>query len=60
MFYDVNGAYSSFFQKIMSIIDKIVSYKNKRIKGNTFFDSKVLEKLNTREKLFMKQIKSYR
>ena len=42
------------FQKIMTVIDKIATYRNKRIKGNTqkCFDSKVLEKLNAREKLF--------
>ena len=38
---DVNFAYSNFFQKTMTVIDKIASYRNKRIKGNTqkWFDS---------------------
>ena len=34
-FDDVNFAYSNFFQKIMTVIDKIAPYRNKRIKGNT-------------------------
>ena len=44
----------------MTVIDKIAPYRNKRIKGNTqkWFDSKVLEKLNTRDKLFKKFKKS--
>ena len=38
---DVNFAYSNFFQKTMTVIDKIASYRNKRIMGNTqkWFDS---------------------
>ena len=53
---DVNEAYSNFFQKLMTIIDKISPYKSKRVKGNTQkrFDGKVLEKLNLRKKLFKK------
>ena len=44
----------------MTVIDKIAPYRNKRIKGNTqkWFDSKVLEKLNSRDKLFKKFKKS--
>ena len=44
----------------MTVIDKIAPYRNKRIKGNTqkWFDSKVLEKLNTRDKLLKKFKKS--
>ena len=34
-FDDVNFAYSNFFQKIMTVIDKIAPCRNKRIKGNT-------------------------
>ena len=58
-FDDVNGTYSSFFQKIMTVIDKIDSYRNKQIKRNTqkWFDSKVLEKLNSRDKHFKKSKK---
>ena len=57
---DVNVAYSNFIQRIMTVIDKIVPHKNKRIKGNTqkWFDRKVLEKLNVRDKLFKKFKKS--
>ena len=55
-FDDVNGALCNFFQKITTVIDKIAPYRNKRIKVNTqkWFDSKVLEKLNARDKLFKK------
>ena len=40
----------------MTAIDKIIPYQNKRIKGTTqkWFDSKVLEKLNARDKFFKK------
>ena len=40
----------------MTAIDKITPYQNKRIKGTTqkWFDSKVLEKLNARDKFFKK------
>ena len=57
---DVNGAYSNFFQKLMTAIDKIAPYKSKRVKGNTqkCFDGEVLEKLNLRNKLFKKFKKS--
>ena len=47
-FGDVNEAYSNFFHKLMTVIDKIAPYKSKRVKGNTqkWFDAEVLEKLN--------------
>ena len=59
-FGDVNEAYSNFFQKLMTVIDKIAPYKSKRVKGNTqkWFDGEVLEKLNLRNKLFKKFKKS--
>ena len=59
-FGDVNEAYSNFFQKLMTVIYKIAPYKSKRVKGNTqkWFDGEVLEKLNLRNKLFMKFKKS--
>ena len=49
-----------FFHKLMTVIDKITPYKSKRVKGNTqkWFDGKVLEKLNLRNKLFKKFKKS--
>ena len=55
-FGDVNEAYSNFFQKLMTVIDKIAPYKSKRVKGNTqkWFAGEVLEKLNLRNKLFKK------
>ena len=57
---DVNSAYSNFFRKIMTVIDKIAPYRNKRINGNTqkWFDGEVFEKLNARDKLFKKFKKS--
>ena len=57
---DVNEAYSNFFQKLMTVIDKIAPCKSKRVKGNTqkWFDGEVLEKLNLRNKLFNKFKKS--
>ena len=57
---DVNEAYSNFFQKLMTVIDKIVSYKSKRVKGNTqkWLDKEVLENLNLRNKFFKKFNKS--
>ena len=50
IFGDVNEAYSNFFQKLMTVIDKIAPYKSKQVKGNTqkWFDGEVLEKLNLR------------
>ena len=55
-FGDVNEAYSNFFQKLMTIINKIAPYKSKRVKGNTqkWFEGEVLEELNLRNKLFKK------
>ena len=32
---DVNEAYSNFFQKLKTVIDKTAPYKSKRVKGNT-------------------------
>ena len=44
----------------MTVINKISPYKTKRMKGNTqkWFDGEVLEKLNSRDKLFQKLKKS--
>ena len=57
---DANEACSNFFQKLMTIIDKMAPYKRKRVKGNTqkWFDGEVFEKLNLRNKLFKKFKKS--
>ena len=59
-FGDVNEAYSNFFQKLMTVMDKIATYKSKRVKENTqkWFDGEVLEKLNLRNKLSKKFKKS--
>ena len=59
-FGDVNESYSNFFQKLMTVIDKLAPYKSKRVKGNTqkWFDGEVLEKINQRNKLFKKFKKS--
>ena len=60
IFGNVHEAYSDFFQEIMTVIDKITPFKTKRVKGNTQkgFDGEVLEKLNSRDKLFQKFKKS--
>ena len=44
----------------MTVVNRIAPYKSKRVKGNTqkWFDGKVLEKLNLRNKLFKKFKKS--
>ena len=57
---DDNAAYLDFFQKIMTFIAKIAPFKTKRAKGNTqkWFDGEVLEKLNSRDKLFQKSLDS--
>ena len=59
-FNDVNVPYSDFFQKIMTVIEKIAPFKTKRVKRNTqkWFDGEVLEKLNSTDKLFQKFKKS--
>ena len=63
-----HGTYSNFLKKIMTAIDKISPHKNKRVKENTlkWFGTKVLEKLNARDKIFkylktpyLIQLKSY-
>ena len=56
IFDDANAASSDFFQKLMTVIEKIALFKTKRVKGNTqkWFDGDVLEKLNSRDKLFQK------
>ena len=43
-FGDANEAYLNFFQKLMTVIDKIPPYKSKRVKGNTqkWFEIKIL------------------
>ena len=33
--FNVNEAYSNFFQKVMTVIDKIAPYRNKRVRVNT-------------------------
>ena len=59
-FGDVNEYYPNFFQKLMTVINKIFPFKAKRVKGNTqnWFDGEVLEKLNMRNQLF-KKFKKY-
>ena len=44
----------------MTVNDKITSFITKRVKGNTqkWFDGEVLEKLNSKDKLFQKFKKS--
>ena len=40
----------------MSVIDKLVPFKNKRVKGNSqeWFDGEVLESISLQDKLFKK------
>ena len=61
-FGDVNEAYSNFFQKLMTVTDKIAPCKSKRVKGNSqkWFDGEVLEKLKLRNKLFYIKLKKSR
>ena len=56
IFGDVDAAYSDFFQKIMTVIDKVAPFKTERVEGNSqkWFDGDVLEKLNSRGTLFQK------
>ena len=54
IFDDVNVAYSDFFLKIITGIDKITSFKTKRMKGNTqkWLGGEVLEKIIYRDEIF--------
>ena len=54
IFDDANAAYSHFFQKIMTVIDKIAPFKAKRVKRDIqkWFDGEVLEELNSRVNYF--------
>ena len=56
IFDDVSAAYSDFFQEIKIVIDKIAPFKTKQVKRNSqkWFDSEVLEKQSSRDKLFQK------
>ena len=60
IFGDINAVYSDFFQKIMTVIDKIARFKTKWVKGYTqkWFDGEVWERLNSRNKRFQKFKKS--
>ena len=53
-FSDVNKAYENFIQKLMSVIDKLATFKAKRVKGNSqeWFDWEVLERITLQDKLF--------
>ena len=54
--YICDAAYSYFFKKIMSLVDKITAFKAKRVRGNPkkWFDGDVLKKLNSWDKLYQK------
>ena len=56
----IDDVREDFFQKIMTVIDKIALFKTKQVKGNTqkWFDGEVLEKPNSRDKHFQKFKKS--
>ena len=59
-FDNVNDAYSNFILKLMEVIDKVASVKNKRIKRNSqdWFGRVILGKLIIQDKLFMKYKKT--
>ena len=52
-FDDANKAFSNLIQQIRTVIGNIAPCKTKRCKGNTqkWFDGKVLEDVNTRDKI---------
>ena len=52
----INAAYSDFFQKIMTVINKIAPFKTKRVKANTqkWFHGEFLEKLKSRDNLIQR------
>ena len=56
----VNDAYKNFLEKIMEVIDKIAPMKEIRIKGSSkaWFDGEVIERINVRDKLKKKFVKS--
>ena len=58
--FDIDKAYENFFQKVMPVIDNLVPSKNKRIKGTLqdWFNARITEKINERDKLFKKFKKS--
>ena len=60
LFNYADKAYSSFFQQKRTVIDNIAPCKTKRVKTNTqkWFDRKVLENINTTDKLFKSFMKS--
>ena len=53
---EINEAYNDFIQKIMSVIDKVASTKERRVKQNSqeLFDRKIADKIKNRDKLFKK------
>ena len=59
IFSNVNIAYLDLVEKISSVVDKIASFKDQRIKNNTqdWFDNDVTKAIKLREKRF-KQLKS--
>ena len=59
--YICDAAYSYFFKKIMSLVDKITAFKAKGVRGNPkkWFDGDVLKKLNSWDKLYQKFKKSW-
>ena len=58
LFNDMNEAYSNFSQKIKIVVDSTAPFKTKRVKANTqkWFDREVSENINTRGKLFIRNL----
>ena len=55
-FSDMNKAYENFIKKLMIVIDELVLFRTKRVKGNSqeWFDEEIRESIALRDKLFRK------
>ena len=53
---EINEAYNDFIQKIMSIIDRVMPIKERRVKQNSreWFDGEIADEIKNRDKLFKK------
>ena len=56
----IDGAYNDFIQKIMSVIDKVATKKERRIKQNSqeWFNEEIADEIKNLDKLFKKFKKS--
>ena len=53
---NINKAYNNFFQKLIEVVNNIISLKTTRIKNtsNEWFDREIAEKLGISDKIFKK------